>query len=167
MVEKIYSVAEEVTSSIVEGAYEVEKSKTIIWKKDKFFVKCKKKAIKKMVDFLFKEKVLVPFSRITREISQGIKTIPVDRLVNEIMGESRNVQMITGNEVEEVIVGQRPYFSIQKAMTMEIPVSLDLNQDGSMISRTYNLKIRVVPWFDGILLVPKEYDGILLVPKEY
>lgn len=151
----MYSVRATKIEESLQGAYSIDSKKLSAEEGDSIITKIKKRFLGWMVEEVKKNEVLEEYSYTTPGITGERVYIPVDAIVEEILAESRNLEYITGNRVDFIIVGRRDYLNIQTALDVTIPIPLRMCRDSEMIQSVFKVPIKIVPWFNDILLVPK------------
>jgi len=95
-------------------------------------------------------------SPVTTTVAKRV-TLQEENILDLIRKDHRNLEGIWRNEIRHVIVGPEQLFAIEdeswiKSSINFHPLNLELANNGQR--KVFGLHIHVVPWFDGILLLP-------------
>jgi|GEM_PF-6804622 len=91
---------------------------------------------------------------VTEEISIESVTLTPDKLLEEIQKQRYAIGMLYNKEVECVIVGRDFFNDAMYRAPFTVNFPLELNGDSGL--RIFDIPVRFIPWFDGLLIVPKQ-----------
>lgn len=91
---------------------------------------------------------------IGQKLRDKIETIDLQPTIDEVMKSRRNVRMIADREATTLVIGHPQYGEFAHSVSIRSPQYAPGMLEPKMMEQLIGLRIVLVPWIDGWLLLP-------------
>jgi hypothetical protein len=125
--------------------------------------KLRRRKVENSIAFLSEGQVITPLYETKDTVEYSEIVVNIKDLVNAIFKEERNLHLLYNRQVERIIVGRQAYKLMRgeadhymSPLHFQLPPDVDSNvRFNGGILHLANMPVQMVPWFEGVLLLPK------------
>lgn len=126
--------------------------------------KLRQRKVGHSISFLVDSQVITPLYKTKDTVEYSEVMVDIKDLVDTIFKDERKLHLLYNQQVERIIVGRQAYMlmrgkadAIQSPLYFRLPSDIDSKvRFNAGTLHLANMPVQMVPWFEGVLLLPKE-----------